>query len=99
MSFDPEIGKLTQWQKGQARPNPSGRPRDPLRQALRLSLETNAGLAEALTNAIIQQALRGDVRAFREIADRTEGKSETAPKSAEECAVKVVLRVRREEPS
>ena len=73
---------LKPWKPGQSG-NPGGRPRrDAITGALReqLASQTNSPdggsetIADAIAAALIKHALRGDVRAIREIADRTEGR-------------------------
>lgn len=91
MSFDPQIGKLTQWRRGEPSPNPAGRPRDPIRQALRAELEGNVGLAGKLARAILQRALDGDVRAFNAIADRIEGKPQSESRQENPASITVIL--------
>jgi hypothetical protein len=70
---------LKPWKPGQSG-NPGGRPRrNAITGALseQLASHTNGGsetVADAIAAALIKGALRGDVRAIREIADRTEGR-------------------------
>jgi len=75
-----KIENLKPWQPGQSG-NPGGRPkRDAITAALREQLESQANdgdnytIADAVAATLIKQALGGDVRAIREIADRVEGK-------------------------
>jgi hypothetical protein len=80
--FDPAIGRATRWRKGQASPNPSGRPKKTLlTEAYRSVLgETFPGdknertFAEVIAFRIAISAARGDLRAALELADRTEGR-------------------------
>jgi hypothetical protein len=85
-TFDPGIGKSTQWQKGQRSPNPGGRPKSRLlSEALRARLgELKPGDSEARTYAEIIAANQieiacsrgpGAVTAMAEIADRVEGRA------------------------
>jgi hypothetical protein len=71
------------WQPGKSG-NPGGRPKEkPIRDALRMELAAaelgdaaipKPGTVRAIARAIIQRAQSGDVPAFKEIADRLEGK-------------------------
>ena len=76
----PDVGKDTQFRPGQSG-NPSGRPKSRLiSEAYRRILEEidpkkQQSLAERVARAVINRALRGDVRAASEVADRTEGKA------------------------
>jgi hypothetical protein len=85
-SFDPGIGKSTQWRKGQPSPNPGGRPKsrllsDALRAQLgRIKPDDPAGrsYAEAIAGNLIAIACSQDhsaVTAAAEIANRLEGRS------------------------
>jgi uncharacterized protein DUF5681 len=82
VTFDPQIGAATRWQKGQPSPNPGGRPHktaltDAIREQLaQVDAKDKAGRtnAEVVAAALIAKAKRGDVRAASEIADRVEGK-------------------------
>lgn len=73
----------TRWKPGQSG-NPGGRPKTAhLAQAYREALEsldpkTQRSVAEVIAMAIIRRALKGDVKAAQEIADRTEGKARQA---------------------
>jgi hypothetical protein len=81
--FDPEIGKATQWRRGQASPNPGGRPsKTPLVDAYRRLLETpypgderGRTYAQRIAEVVCFEAGGGDLAAVREITDRTEGKA------------------------
>jgi hypothetical protein len=70
---------LRPWKPGQSG-NPGGRPkRDAITAALREQLEsqtedTTGSVADAIAAVLVKRALGGDVRAIREIADRTEGR-------------------------
>ncbi len=71
---------LKPWKPGQSG-NPGGRPkRDAITAALRDQLQSKMPgrdertVAEAIAFVLVKRALRGDVRAIREIMDRTEGK-------------------------
>jgi hypothetical protein len=73
--------------------NPNGRPRlTVLSEALRAELAvempgaSERSVAEAIARALVVAALKGDVTAAREIADRTEGK----PKQAIDVDLNVV---------
>lgn len=75
---DGRIENLRPWAKGTSG-NPGGRPRrDALTEALKAQLASDDSdgrtVAEQIAAALIKSALRGDVRAIREIADRTEGR-------------------------
>jgi hypothetical protein len=80
--FDPEIGSATRWTKGQASPNPGGRPsKTPLSDAYRRLLETpypgderGRTYVERIAEVVCYEAGGGDLAAVREIAERTEGK-------------------------
>ena len=84
--FDPQIGIATQFRKGQPSPNPGGRPKKTaLTEALREMLAQpvrGAALgktyAEAIAEALLRQARKGNVQAAREVMDRTEGKARQA---------------------
>jgi len=72
------IENLRPWAKGTSG-NPGGRPRrDVLTEALKAQLASDDSdgrtFAEQIAAVLIKHALRGDVRAIREIADRTEGR-------------------------
>jgi hypothetical protein len=81
--FDPEIGKATRWTKGQASPNPGGRPsKTPLSDAYRRLLEKpypgdqrGRTYVERIAEVVCYEAGGGDLAAIREITDRTEGRS------------------------
>ena len=84
--FDPNIGASTRWKKGQASPNPGGRPRTRLlSDALRTRLaevkpDDPAGrtYAEVVAENLVEIACSegpGAVHAASEIADRLEGRS------------------------
>ena len=82
-TFDPEIGRRTQWTKGQASPNPGGRPnKTPLSDAYRRLLEKpypgdqrGRTYAQRIAEVLCYEAGGGDLAAIREITDRTEGKA------------------------
>ena len=85
MAFDPNIGRGTQWKKGQPSPNPGGRTKSRiLSEALRTRLaETKPGdpagrtYAEVMASNLIEIACGegpGAVHAANEIADRIEGR-------------------------
>ena len=84
--FDPDIGKATRWKKGQASPNPGGRPKSRLlSEALRNHLaEVKPGdpagrtYAEVVAQNLVEIACSdgpGAVHAANEIADRIEGRT------------------------
>jgi hypothetical protein len=81
-AFDPAIGKGTQWTKGQASPNPGGRPsKTPLTDAYRALMERpypgdarGRTFCERIAEVICYAAGGGDLAAVREVADRVEGK-------------------------
>lgn len=80
--FDPEIGRATRWTKGQASPNPGGRPRTtPLSDAYRRLLEMpypgdqrGRTYVQRIAEVVCIAAGGGDLAAVREVADRTEGR-------------------------
>lgn len=77
-----EVGKSHRWKKGQSG-NPSGRPKSKtLSNAYRNKLEEvvpndpeGRTWAELIAEAQVRDAVRGNVQAAREIADRTEGRA------------------------
>jgi hypothetical protein len=81
----PDVGKPHQWKKGQSG-NPSGRPKSKiLSAAYRTKLEEivpddpkGRTWAELIAEAQVRDAVRGNVQAAREIADRTEGRARQA---------------------
>ena len=84
--FDPDIGKATRWKKGQASPNPGGRPKSRLlSEALRTRLAevkpgdpTGRTYAEVVAQNLVEIACSegpGAVHAANEIGDRIEGRS------------------------
>jgi len=84
--FDPEIGRATRWKKGQPSPNPGGRPRATvLTEAYRAVLaqrfpgdRQRRTVAEVIAARVAAEAANGSLRAAAEIADRTEGKPQSA---------------------
>jgi Family of unknown function (DUF5681) len=76
----PDVGKATQIQPGEVR-NPGGRPKSRLlSDAYRVVLadmEKNKDRtgAELIAKSIARKAIKGDVAAAREMADRVEGKA------------------------
>jgi hypothetical protein len=96
--IDPSVGEATQFKPG-ASGSPGGRPR-----AARLSEACRAKLgalvpddaegrtyAEAIAEKLVQLALRGDIRAAQELADRGEGRPSQMAPPAEQHGVKVVI--------
>jgi hypothetical protein len=86
MTFDPLIGRRTQWRKGMPSPNPGGRPRSRLlSDALRTRLAEEKSddpsgrtYAEVVAENLVEIACSegpGAVHAASEIADRLEGRS------------------------
>ncbi len=81
----PDVGKPTQWKKGESG-NPAGRPKSKtLSDAYRNKLEERVPndpegrtWAELIAEAQVRDAVRGNVQAAREIADRTEGRARQA---------------------
>jgi hypothetical protein len=82
-AFDPAIGMATRWTKGQASPNPGGRPsKTPMTDAYRRLLEKpypgdqrGRTYVERIAEVVCYEAGGGDLAAIREITDRTEGKA------------------------
>ena len=85
-SFDPSIGKATQWKRGQPSPNPGGRPKSRLlSDAIRVRLgevkpddPDHRTYAEIVAANLIEVACSrgaGAVGAANEICDRAEGKA------------------------
>src|SRR5271169_6369237 len=80
-----EDGKAHRWKKGQSG-NPSGRPKSKtLSDAYKNKLEEavpndpdGRTWAELIAEAQVRDAVRGNVQAAREIADRTEGRARQA---------------------
>src|ERR1700683_546374 len=80
-----QYGKAHRWKKGQSG-NPSGRPKSKtLSDAYRNKLEEpvpndpeGRTWAELIAEAQVRDAVRGNVQAAREIADRTEGRARQA---------------------
>ncbi len=78
----PEVGRPYHWKKGQSG-NPSGRPKSKvLSDAYKNKLEElipndpeGRTWAELIAEAQVRDAVRGNVQAAREIADRTEGRA------------------------
>jgi hypothetical protein len=70
------IENLKPWKPGQSG-NPGGRPRKtPLTDALQRIVQ-NPEAADKLARAIYKVGAKGDTRAFKEIADRVQGKVRT----------------------
>ena len=72
------------WRKGESG-NPSGRPKRPLTDAYNAQLarvkegdRQNRTYAQLIAEAMMKQALKGNVMATREITDRIEGKARQA---------------------
>lgn len=85
MSFDPGIGKRTQWKRGQASPNPGGRPKSRiLSEALRNRLaevkpddphqRTWAEMIAANLIEIAASKSPNAIAAANELCDRAEGR-------------------------
>src|SRR5580693_10090407 len=81
----PDVGKAHRWKKGQSG-NPLGRPKSKtLSDAYRNKLEEpvpndpeGRTWAELIAEGQVRDAVRGNVNAAREIADRTEGRARQA---------------------
>lgn len=100
----PDVGKSTRWKKGQSG-NPGGRPKSKtLSDAYRNKLEEavpndpeGRTWAELIAEAQVRDAVRGNVQAAREIADRTEGKARQAIEFEDTTLVKAFERMTDEE--
>jgi hypothetical protein len=72
--FDPDIGKATRWKKGQASPNPGGRPKSRLlSEALRTRLaevKRATQQAERTPKSWLRIALKSPVRKARALFTR-----------------------------
>jgi len=69
------LKKAKPWKSGQSG-NPVGRPKDKkyISEALKDLLASNPDLLLDIVNAIIKEASKGNVQAFKELTDRSEGK-------------------------
>jgi Family of unknown function (DUF5681) len=98
-NFNPEIGRGTQWKKGQRSPNPGGRPRNKLlTEAYREQLaERYPGdrkrrtFAQVIAAKVAAEAANGSLRAAAELADRTEGRAQQASELEQSDAAMVSL--------
>lgn len=99
-----EHGKAHRWKKGQSG-NPSGRPKSKmLSDAYRSKLEESVPndpegrtWAELIAEAQVRDAVRGNVQAAREIADRTEGRARQAIEFEDTTLAKAFERMTTEE--
>jgi hypothetical protein len=90
-------GEVFRFKPGQSG-NPGGRPRTAkLSEACRAKLASlmpgdpeSRSYAEAIADKLALQALKGDIRAAQELADRAEGRPSQAP-PAEQSGVKYVV--------
>jgi hypothetical protein len=97
-------GKPHRWKKGQSG-NPSGRPKSKtLSEAYRKKLEEpvpndpeGRTWAELIAEAQVRDAVRGNVQAAREIADRTEGRARQAFEFEDTTMAKAFERMTTEE--
>lgn len=97
-------GKPYRWKKGQSG-NPSGRPKSKtLSDAYRNKLEESVPndpesrtWAELIAEAQVRDAVRGNVQAAREIADRTEGRARQAIEFEDTAMAKAFERMTTEE--
>jgi hypothetical protein len=99
-----EDGKSHRWKKGQSG-NPSGRPKSKtLSNAYRNKLEETVPndpegrtWAELIAEAQVRDAVRGNVQAAREIADRTEGRARQAIEFEDKTMTQAFERMTTEE--
>jgi len=100
----PDVGKSHQWKKGQSG-NPAGRPKSKtLSNAYKNKLEEavpndpeGRTWAELIAEAQVRDAVRGNVQAAREIADRTEGKPRQAIEFEDKTMTQAFERMTMEE--
>jgi len=100
----PDVGKSHQWKKGQSG-NPSGRPKNKtLSNAYKSKLEEavpndpeGRTWAELIAEAQVRDAVRGNVQAAREIADRTEGRPRQAIEFEDKTMTQAFERMTMEE--
>jgi Family of unknown function (DUF5681) len=100
----PDVGKAYRWKKGQSG-NPGGRPKSKtLSDAYRNKLEEpvpndpeERTWAELIAEAQVRDAVRGNVQAAREIADRTEGRARQAIEFEDATMTKAFDRMSTEE--
>jgi hypothetical protein len=99
-----EDGKPHRWRKGQSG-NPSGRPKSKtLSNAYKHKLEEpvpndpeGRTWAELIAEAQVRDAVRGNVQAAREIADRTEGRARQAIEFEDKTMIQAFERMTIEE--
>jgi hypothetical protein len=99
-----EDGKSHRWKKGQSG-NPSGRPKSKtLSDAFKNKLEElvpddleGRTWAELIAVALVRDAVRGNVQAAREIADRTEGRARQAIEFEDKTMTQAFERMTMEE--
>jgi Family of unknown function (DUF5681) len=99
-----EAGKPYRWKKGMSG-NPSGRPKSKtLSDAYRNKLEEpvpndpeKRTWAELIAEAQVRDAVRGNVQAAKEIADRTEGKARQAIEFEDATVTKAFERMTTDE--
>jgi hypothetical protein len=95
---DPAVGEATQFKVGESG-NPGGRPRTAkLSEACRAKLASlipgdleGRTYAEGIADKLVQLALKGDIRAAQELADRGEGRPSQMAPPAEQHGMKVVV--------
>src|ERR1700681_3293 len=101
---NPDVGKAYRWKKGQSG-NPGGRPKSKtLSDAYRNKLEEpvpndpeKRTWAELIAEAQVRDAVRGNVQAAREIADRTARRARQAIEFEDTTVAKAFERMTTEE--
>jgi hypothetical protein len=94
----PEM-EARKWKPGQPSPNPHGRPRTKLlSEAYRLVLADlerrgDRSVAEKIAEAMARKAMKGNIPAARELADRTEGRAVQAVRIEPEIDEATALRL------
>ncbi|KKN33642.1 hypothetical protein LCGC14_0801810 [marine sediment metagenome] len=90
--------KPYQWKPGQSG-NPNGRPPNVkyISEGLREYLEAHPDELKKMIAAAVKKSMAGDIQAFREVADRTEGKVTETHKFEGEIPVSIRYKLKEEE--